>query len=247
MGLHFDLPMQQYLDHHGIGSSLLKHILATPADFYAARQKGNGETKQTILGTAVHTAVLEPKEFYQRYALQPQDWGPRNVGIGYKLWNDFKKEHSHKICLNWEDAQYIRTVIMTVVKHSFLQEILKEGRSEVTAFADYKTFSLKARNDLLLPRAIYDVKTTSESLDNIFSLVFKSGWHFQAAQQIRVTNANLSPSEYVNDYGWIIISTATPAVHIKVVKAPPELIKWAYISIYRCSNTLTTMGLVQAF
>lgn len=223
----YDLPMEQYLAHPAIGSSQLKHMLLTPADYKAALEQRSNETKATVLGTAVHAAILEPDTFDDRYALQPEDWGPRNVGSGKKRWDEFKAENSDKLVVGYEDACYLRRVQEATKNHSGLREYLASGRAEVTGFSRYnELIELKARADLLSQGMLWDVKTTSESIDdeNIARIIFASRYHFQVAHHLRVFNDH---GLELSGAGWIFISTKTPAIHIRLVQALPDLLTWA--------------------
>lgn len=219
-------PMEDYLAHPAIGSSLLKKIIAdNPAEFLAASKKKNKETKATILGTAVHTAILEPNYLFEQYAFQPQDWGPRNVGEGAKLWNAFKKEHSDKICLGFEEAVMITTALEAGKRHAALQKILSNNcRTEVTAYTDYGDIALKSRIDILEDdQHIWDVKTHSGdmSIDDIQKTIYNNGYHFQGAQQFKVFTEVGFP---IRSVGWIFISTQKADVHIVIVRASRKLL-----------------------
>jgi hypothetical protein len=224
--IQYDLPMEGYLAHHGIGSSTLKNMMSTPADYKAALERRNTDTKATVLGTAVHTAILEPNAFSDRYALQPKDWGPKNQGEGRKKWDEFKKENEGKIAVGYDDALYLKRVNEACKQNKILKVHRDRGKPEATGFVEYnKRLTLKARADLLTNNMIWDVKTTSESIDNenLFRIVFNHGYHFQAAHHMKVFNgcgANLT------GWGWVFVSTKTPAVHIRMVHAPEDLLKW---------------------
>jgi hypothetical protein len=226
--IHYDMAMEDYLASPAIGSSTLKNIMLTPADYKAARERKNEDTRATALGTAVHTVILEPDTFYDRYALQPEEWGPKNQGEGRKKWDAFKRENEDKIVITYDDAIFLKRVEESAKNHHMLQKQLKTGRTEATAFMKYSSIlDLKARADLLCPNIIWDVKTTSESLDDdsLFKIVFNNGYHFQAVHHTKVLNAQENVD--IKEFGWIFVSTKTPAVHIRMAKAPQELLKWA--------------------
>lgn len=225
--IHYDLPMEEYLAHPAIGSSTLKNIMLTAADYKAALERKNDDTKSTSLGTAVHSVILEPEKFLSEYALQPEDWGPKNVGEGRKKWDAFKKENQGKTVIGFDDAQFLARVQLACSQNPFLKVHRINGKPECTGFTQYsEKIGLKARADLLGKDIIWDVKTTSESVDddNLFKLVFNSGYHFQAAHHMHVFNAL---EAQIKSFGWIFISTKTPAVHIRMVQAPEILLKWA--------------------
>lgn len=247
--ISYDMPMSDYLAHQAIGSSTLKNIMLTPADYKAALEQKSNETKATTLGTAVHTLILEPHKFDAQYALQPQDWGPRNVGMGKKNWDAFKKENQGKIVISFEEAWYLRRLARAAAANSHLIKIREESRAEVTGFINYNSqIQLKARSDLFGSITLWDLKTTSESMDddNLFKIVFNYGYHFQAAHHMLVFKTLGIP---IFSFGWIFVSTKTPACHIRLVKAPAQLLEWgkkdhtfALNRLEECLNSNTWEG-----
>ena len=80
--ISYDLSMKDYLSHEALGSSTLKTILQSPADYLAALEQENKTTSAKSLGTTIHTMLLEPHLFDKENAVQPEYWGPKNVGEG---------------------------------------------------------------------------------------------------------------------------------------------------------------------
>lgn len=241
--IQYDLPFSEYLTSPGFGSSIFRKLLDSPAEFKAAQRKAALETRATTLGTAIHAFILEPSEFIKRYALQPEDWGARNKGDGYKRWNEFKTEceASGKIPVNWEDAQLLRDIDDAAGNVPQLSEQLTFGRSEVSAFAQIDFINFKARVDLVGSRVddgmtpcFWDLKTTTEDITDdskLFGLIRKYRYDFQAAHYLEVYNeaAGNMPHggyEYVEDFGWIFISTNKAAPVVRMVQAPEELLRW---------------------
>lgn len=230
--IQHDLPMEKYLAHPSLSSSQIKQILTTPADFKAALEQKNQETKFTQLGTAIHTLILEPDEFDKRYVLQPEYWGNRATleknGGGKGRWDELKKENPGKVAMTFEDAELLKRIHKVAKSHKRLQELLAVGKSEVTAFSNVNGLELKARTDLKIPLGMADVKTCSENLsdENIFSVIFKFGYHFQMAHHMACFIK--AAKEEIFDYYWIFVSTQSPAIHIRVVECPEDLMRWGH-------------------
>lgn len=247
--IDYNLPMEKYLAHPGISSSKLKNILFTPADYRAADLAGkNDETKYTIRGEAIHTAILEPDYLESRFALQPADWGPKNKNPGMSLWKEFKKLNAGKKIIEFKDAQLIQAVVRAATWHQELAGYLEHGRPEVTAFVkmalmkNLPPLEYKARTDLLYENGnrleMLDVKTTGESMtdDNLFKIIFNNGYHFQAAHHSFVFTEALGRT--IDAYRWVFVSTETHAVHIRIVLCPPELLAWGYRDHEYATNRL---------
>lgn len=249
--ISFDMTMREYLAHSAIGSSTLKNIMSTPADYKAALEQRNQDTPATILGTAIHCLLLEPHLFESTYALQPENWGSRANGTpGGKKWKEFKTFHQGKICMDFEDAELLQRISKAAKNHPALDRILQQAKFEVTAITEVNGIQLKAKTDILCPGHTWDVKMTRDSLDDesMFKTVFGNGYHFQGAHHTFCFNQH---EEYkdVQSYGWIFISNSTPAAHIRVVRAPKTLIEWsrrdhsyALSKLKQCMETNTWEG-----
>ncbi len=230
--IYQDLPMGEYLAHPGIGSSLLRKILVTPADFKAAQRKKFNDTKATILGTAIHTIILEPKEFDNRYLCQTEDWGNKAKNPGKKLWDTLKAqgEASGKIVLGFDDYEKLQAIAAAAKQIPELQFLLDHGKVEVTAYtSDTPGFSLKARTDLLSltldgsEPCCWDVKSTCENLDDekIAKIIFDNGYHFQGAHHLSVFKTKMPA---LRCFGWIFVSTQDDHAHMRIVQAPQEFL-----------------------
>jgi exodeoxyribonuclease VIII len=220
-----DMPMEKYLAHEGIGSSNLSKILVSPADFKASLETPSEETKSTSLGTAVHSAILEPHLFDEEYALQPEDWGPKNKGEGAKKWRQFKNDNEGKKIISFEDAAFIAELKNKASKQKNVQHILSNGDPEVTCIIQDEDLFWKARTDFMATDGfLWDIKTTREHVhhDTLERLVFKNGYHFQAAHHMWVfRKCGLD----IKGFGWIFIPTSMDAVHIVPKIASDELLE----------------------
>lgn len=240
--IHYDLPMSDYLKDPAIGSSHLKHILASPADFIAYRTKPFEDTPATILGTAAHTMILEPDEFTARYAMPEEDWGARNKGEGYKRWNGFKEANEGKICLSYEQSQFIHALDQACDDHRGLCKIIREigGKSEVAAFTmrENRALDLKARTDWLgNDGIIWDVKTTSKGCSDwdLYKTASFMGYHFQAAHHMHVLRESGAD---IKGFGWIFVDTDSPSVNIVTRLIPDGLMLFGVNDFKRACDLL---------
>lgn len=219
-GIYENLDFEEYLKDVRIGSSDMKVLLHSPADFKANLSRKKESTRALNLGTAYHTLTLEPEKFDSQFALQPEDWGPKNKGEGKKKWDLFKKEAAPRIPLSFEDSERIKLSSGLNKRNLHLQSILKNSKVEVSCF--YGDF--KARPDIVTNDGfIWDLKTTREypDHDNLSRVIFKMGYHFQAAHYIHVLS---KLGVHVKGYGWIFISTETPHPHTVFKKASSKLL-----------------------
>jgi hypothetical protein len=224
----YDLSMPDYLKNPNHGSTGFRKILESPQDFLAAQEQENEETKGTFRGTVCHTAIIEPHLLDKEYLFQKEDWGPRNKGDGSKKWRDLKKqaEDEGKSPVSYEDYVFMNKLILKVESIPYLVDLISRARGEVTAFCEFDGIPLKARADLLIAKEniIWDIKTTAKGIDDLSlsKTIFDHGYHFQMAHQMQVFLEN---DIDVTKWGWIFISTNTPALHISMKTASENVIK----------------------
>jgi hypothetical protein len=115
------------------------------------------------LGSAIHLGYLEPELFGTTYALQPEDFGPRNKGEGKKKWDAFKAANVGKEIFSHEEAQVIWGCVSSL---NHIRPELPDAEVEVSAFAEVDGIPLKARADIDDGEYLWDVKTTIESVDH---------------------------------------------------------------------------------
>lgn len=229
------MTMTEYLKHPAINSSKLKRVLETPLDYKESCEEENDETKSTILGSAIHTLLLEPAQFADRYALETEDYGNKTAGDGKKRWDAFKKENSAKVILNREQTLFIHKLQPKIRKNAHLKLVLASGDAEVTGIIEEGPISLKARADLLTQSTIWDVKTSRDGMDDVslYKTVKKYMYDFQLAHYLHVFNL-ICPGRF-KSCGWIFVDTSGPAQHIRLIKCPENLLKNA---ISRHQNAL---------
>ena len=233
--IEYGLSMEEYLKHPALNSSKLKLMLKTALDYKVGLEEESEETKSTLLGTAVHTLLLESKTFDERYALQGEDFGDKRSGEGKKRWDAFKKENAHKIVLGRDESSFLQKLKEKVRQNTSLRLLIAGGQSEVTGFYEDETgLKLKARADLLAKDTIWDVKTTTDGIDdfNLYRTIKKYRYDFQAAHYLKVFNSLLGA---YRKFGWIFVDTNSPAQHIRLIKAPEIMIRKA---LYDHGNVL---------
>ncbi len=216
MTIHYNLPMIEYLAHPAIGSSHLKQMLFSPRDYLLYPQRKFKGSPQTLLGEATHCILTEFNDFENRFAIQPEDWGPKNSGEGHKRWKEFKLEHADKKVLSWENKHFLDDLMLARAEHQGLCHIFDTigGHAEVTAYTDLiDGIQLKARTDWLGNDGIlWDIKTSSKGVSDfeIYRTIKDMGYHFQAAHHMRVIGDHVE----VKGFGWIFVDTDSNSVNI---------------------------------
>ena len=139
--------MSDYFQAEGLNSSLVKGA-ARSSWFEALAHKDDPPTASMAFGTAVHSAVLEPKEFMRTYTQAPVDDKRTKA---YKEWA--KSLPDGKIPLGRGDYQAVLEMAFSATDHpSFYRSLDSEGNErEKEVFTEDPEFGIviKAKIDLV--------------------------------------------------------------------------------------------------
>lgn len=165
-----DMPNDAYHAAEGISASGLKLIGRSPLHYWARYVDPNREPQEETpalkLGTAIHTAVLEPLRFAAEYAVAPQV--DRRTKDGKEAWTAFEAEclASGKKVLSNGDFLTCMAISERLNRHPAASVLFRSGTPEVSMFwEDSETGVLcKCRPDWLIHKvAILDVKSTQDA------------------------------------------------------------------------------------
>ena len=185
-----ELSNADYHAHPAISKSHLDQLARSPAHYWARYLDPNRvppePTAAMLLGSALHTAVLEPHLWDVQYAVAPEGID-RRYKVGKEAWAAFEAEAQGKAVLTAEDGARIRRMADAVHQHpasSFLLDL--PGVCEASYFwTDEETgLECKCRPDWHSAdrRLVVDVKTTEDaSPDGFARSVAKWRYHVQAA------------------------------------------------------------------
>jgi len=187
--VNLDMPAEKYHAVDALSKSMMSKILKSPAHYRAALEEHQEPSKAMQMGTAIHTAVLEPQLYSQVVAVVPPDIDGRT-----KEGKQWKEAHKSRIHLTHAEDIDVQGVANSVRRHPFWDIIHLDHRIESSVFAqDEETgIALKARPDLwvLEPDILVDVKTTDDASPEAFLRTIASfGYHIQAAHYLEMTEA----------------------------------------------------------
>lgn len=150
-------------DRSAVSSSGLKQILVSPAHFQAYLTEERVETITFTLGTAIHTALLEPERFKAQYVVAPVC--DRRTKEGKQIWLAFQETLGGKFVVTENELNAIRGIAQQVRQHKMAETLLRVGRAEQSIFwTDRETgIRCKIRPDSLSDYAILDVKSTESA------------------------------------------------------------------------------------
>lgn len=128
--------------------------------FYQQYILGNWENKKSgplEIGTAVHTAILEPHLFESSIAVFN---GNRRSG---KAWEEFLMQNPKKTLLRTDDKVLVDALLATYNNNNAAKELLANCKFEYTIMTNLYDLPVKCRCDAINvdKRYIVDIKTTS--------------------------------------------------------------------------------------
>ncbi len=204
----------------GISKSHLDAIAnASPLHYWHKYLNPNRErsepTPAMIMGSAVHSAVLEPDLFPSEYVQAPQGINKR-TNAGKAEFAAFEEANKGKIVLEPEDWETCLAVRDAVYRHPVAGGLLTGGKAEQSFYAiDPETGELiKCRTDYMHDSGamIVDLKTTDDASPNGFG---KSAANFRYPIQTAWYNGVLDAAFGEHPTDWVFLA---------VEKKPPYAI-----------------------
>ncbi len=171
-----------------LSKSMMSKILKSPAHYKAALDEHQEPTKAMQMGTAIHTAVLEPHLYSQVVAVIPPDIDGRT-----KEGKAWKEMHKSRIHLTHAEDIDVQGVANSVRKHPFWDITHLNNKIEASVFAEDEQTGLpiKARPDMWVEdHTLIDVKTTDDASPEAFIRTIGTfAYHLQAAHYLAMTGA----------------------------------------------------------
>lgn len=206
-----DMSNKEYHAHSSFGSSQLKDIIRhPPALFHAkhiAKTLEHKESDAMRLGSAVHSAFMEPEKFVGEFIVQSAEIKTRR---GEK-WETFKAKHRDKTILTQAQGTEVSNIITSLNLNHGARGLLSNALIENSIFWTDKETGLecRARPDIWRPeRYIADLKTCQDASPEGFSkAIYQFGYHISAA--LYLDGANQVGKE-ITDFIFICVETSAP-------------------------------------
>jgi hypothetical protein len=201
----FGLPAHEYFAAPRINCSGLKIINKSPMHYRASLEQTREETKAMQIGSAVHCAILEKKEFNQRYTTLPEGLD-RRTKEGKAIFAEI--EASGKIVLSHNDHEDVVNMALSVRNHETASRLIWQGQPEVTVFTEVDDIPAKCRLDWYRPGIIVDVKTTDDASPVGFARSCANyGYHLQAAWYMDCCAAANVPAD---NFIFLVVEKTAP-------------------------------------
>lgn len=175
---------KQYHASSGLSKSMMDKLKISPAHFKYLQDNPEEQTEAMLVGSLLHTLVLEPKLFDKEYAVLPVL--DRRTSAGKQAYAEFVEQNQGKNIVTQEQLELANTWAKAIKQHVKAKEFLKPktGKNEVSIFwTDKETGELcKARPDRIFDDYIIDLKTAVSSQQDAFQRkAYDLGYYRQAA------------------------------------------------------------------
>jgi hypothetical protein len=195
---------------------MLKTMLESPRRYkaeYIDRKIERKETPALNFGSAIHLALLEPKVFLKRYAVEPAL--RRNTNL-YKEWREaVLASDPTAVILSQEDMDNLHGMIESVLSHSEAASMLRRGVPEQSVYqtveVDGQKIGVKCRPDWLHENGdIIDLKTTRDAGFHVFRRqLYELKYHVSAAFYHAIVELEFGQKTY-RQFWWVAIEKSAP-------------------------------------
>lgn len=201
-----NMPNDAYHAYEGISKSGLDLIDRSPAHY--AHREAFEPTRAMILGSAIHSAILEPDQFEKDYVLLRDVTDRRS-----SAYKEAVKAHSADFVLTGKEADQIAGMQEAIYLNDTARTLLEvEGWCELSAFVECPETGalLRARYDKLNHDGVaVDLKSTQDiRYDQFQRSVASYRYHVQDAVYSRVYE--LITGEPIGAFKFMCVESASP-------------------------------------
>lgn len=185
-GIH-DISIEQYHSGPGISRSGIMEFKKSPLHYwhkYVNPEKIVAESTDAMaFGNALHTYILEPQTFQERYHVWQKVNG-RKPASNTKGWEEIVTAASGKSLICDDDLKPITDMHRAINNHSTARSMLEGGLNEKSLYwVDKDTGILcKVRPDVWHPNLVIDLKTSGDASFRAFQRdSYAYGYYIQCA------------------------------------------------------------------
>jgi len=213
----YDISNAEYHASEGISRSAISEMQKSPLHYWEKYLMPDREkqdpTAAMILGSAVHTLVLEPHNFDQEFAIFIKSDEHPNTKIAREHKASFYESSRGKQIITKEDFEKAEKMANAALSHRKVAQILNKAHVEKSLYWVDSELGLlcKSRPDIWNKELniVGDLKTTSDSTPASFHKAVKDGnYHIQAAMQVDAIRALTGKAP--DDFIFIAIQNNAP-------------------------------------
>ena len=212
-----DMPADVYHQHDSASSTGLRLLMRSPDHFKNGEEKD--QTRAMVLGSALHTACLEPDIFYDTYTLLRSS--ENRMTSEYK---EAKKEFGEEFVLVKPEIEKIEGMAKNLRK-SAIADILYDPstKKELSGFAIDPETGLMCRHRfdaIIIGDVAIDLKTTTDARKPAFEKkILNFGYHIQAS--FYADQHKWITGEEIKKFIFVAIETSAPYA-VKVYELEPD-------------------------
>lgn len=219
------MDIADYHAHPALGSTRLRELLKSPALY---KENVRKDTPALALGSLVHTLVLEPETFPERYVVVPKIDGRTKEGKAQKA----ALEADPRIAVDGDTMAQASSCATSIMGHVVYRQI-RDAQTEHTVMWDEtvewadsdgvthtSTVKCKARFDVVGPWLV-DLKTCRDASPSGFSRSIGTyGYHIQAAHYLAGARASgMEPRGFL----FACVETSAPYLAAGYLLGDPSL------------------------
>lgn len=150
--------MTDYDKIQALNWSSLRHLATSPLLYRYRQDHPEPRKKSYVIGNAIHTAVLEPEKFAERYAVfDGTRRGP--------AWKEWLAKHPGKESLKPPELAAVEAAAKAVSDHRVAADIFRGGRrEEVLTWTGPGGLLCKGRVDYIRPDVVADLKSVGRDV-----------------------------------------------------------------------------------
>lgn len=224
-----------YRAHPALNYSAAKALLKSPKHFQAALNRKFEPSREMLIGTAVHEAVLEGKS--PSYIVRPAD-----LDLRTKEGKEWKARNVGKEIMSPDEDSAVRNAIKAVRESADAQYLLKLCQQrEVGIIHNYNGIDIKGRldahgKDEAGKAIILDFKTTSSADPEEFGRkAFGLRYPMQTAWYQSLLALDLGLEE-PPAYFWLVVETQEP-FDVVIYQPPDEALEIGRAQMQHCVET----------
>lgn len=182
----YNIEIDEYHNSNGLSRSGIMLFKKSPLHYWneykSESKKIEKSTPAMLLGNAIHSYILEPETFTNKYLII--DKIKRNTKEGKLKYEEATNELNDRILLTQEVFDEVEKISQAFLANEMTKEFVKGAQIEKSLFWHDKDTNilLKCRPDIWHTNMICDIKTTSDASPREFQrAIMNYGYHIQAA------------------------------------------------------------------
>ena len=180
----YDISNEDYHNSNGVSRSALMYLLKSPfhyhSQFIVDRPKQE-PTPAMIIGELVHTLVLEPLKYMERFYVMPKL--DRRTTAGKQLYHACLLEKLDRTLISEDMVEEANAIANAVRANEIATQLLAGAKMEQSIYWTHEATGIqcKARPDAWLLGSVVDLKTTLDAGFRSFqNSAYKYGYFLQA-------------------------------------------------------------------